>query len=275
MMCHPGKWFALVALLGAIVILSGACGAGSPAETSLAQPTTPAATSTPWVTATATAIPPATATASPPDTSAERAMPAHTAVPRTPTAAVTTSTALPPTQQPNVAAVGLDCSLSPVIAPTAAPNPGQTERDPSTGLHVTGRAQMLGLATYRLRVTGLVDHPLELTYNEIRCLPRIEDNPLLTCPRTFQDRATWAGASLIDLLQLAGVQAEAEKVQFVSADGFKATLSLERALQPGNFLAYEWEGEPLPRLHGFPLRAVLPAEIGFYWVKWLVEIQVQ
>jgi DMSO/TMAO reductase YedYZ molybdopterin-dependent catalytic subunit len=171
--------------------------------------------------------------------------------------------------------VAPDCSLSPVIAPTAAPNPGQTERDPSTGLHVTGRVQMLDLATYRLRVTGLVDRPLALTYDEIRCLPRIEDNPLLTCPRTFQDRTTWAGASLTELLELAGVQAGAEKVQFVSADGFKATLSLERALQPGNFLAYEWEGEPLPRLHGFPLRAVLPAEIGFYWVKWLVEIHVQ
>jgi DMSO/TMAO reductase YedYZ molybdopterin-dependent catalytic subunit len=171
--------------------------------------------------------------------------------------------------------LALDCSLSPVIAPTAAPNPGQTERDPSTGLHVTGKVQMLDLETYRLRVTGLVDHPLALSYDQIRCLPRIEDRPLLTCPRTFQDRATWAGASLTELLAHAGVQDGAEKVQFVSADGFRATLSLERALQPDSFLAYEWEGEPLPRLHGFPLRAVLPAEIGFYWVKWLVEIHVQ
>ncbi|MCL7455060.1 MAG: molybdopterin-dependent oxidoreductase [Anaerolineae bacterium] len=147
--------------------------------------------------------------------------------------------------------------------------------DPSTGLHVTGQVQTVDLATCRLRVTGLVDGPLELTYDEIRCLPRIKDSLLLTCPQTFQDRATWAGASLSEILKLAGVQPEAQEVQFVSADGFKATLSLERVLQPGNFLAYEWEGEPLPRLHGFPLRVVLPAEIGFYWVKWLVEIQVQ
>ena len=202
-------------------------------------------------------------------------MPTRTAVPPTPTAAVPTSTDLPPTQQPDVAEVALDCSLSPVIAPTTAPNPGQTERDRSTGLHVTGKAQMLDVATYQLRVTGLVERPLALSYDEIRCLPRIEDRPLLTCPRTFEDRATWAGASLAELLELAGVQDGAEQLQFVSADGFKATLSLERALQPDNFLAYEWEGEPLPRLHGFPLRAVLPAELGFYWVKWLVEIHVQ
>ncbi len=43
-------------------------------------------------------------------------------------------------------------------------------------------------------------------------------------------------------------------------------------MAPENFLAYEWMGRPLPVLHGFPLRAVIPCQDGFAWVKWLMEI---
>jgi DMSO/TMAO reductase YedYZ molybdopterin-dependent catalytic subunit len=41
-----------------------------------------------------------------------------------------------------------------------------------------------------------------------------------------------------------------------------------------SFLAYELEGETLPILHGFPLRAVIPTREGLYWAKWLVELKV-
>lgn len=239
----PCRWFALVALLGAVVILACSCGAGSPTAATLAQSATPTPTPAPPTAA------PATAAAT------------DTSVPPTPTA-----TAPPPASA---------CDLSPVVAPTPAPDPGFAQLDPSTGLHVTGEMQLLDLASYRLRVSGLVDHPLALTYDEIRCLPRRQARSRLVCPDTFEDQAQWAGASLREVLQLAGVQAGARQVQYVGADGYRVTLSLERARQPANLLAYEWEGEPLPRLHGFPLRVVLPDEIGAFWVKWLVEIQVQ
>jgi DMSO/TMAO reductase YedYZ molybdopterin-dependent catalytic subunit len=49
---------------------------------------------------------------------------------------------------------------------------------------------------------------------------------------------------------------------------------LEDARDESNFLAYEWEGEPVPVLHGFPVRAVFPALNGNKWVKWLIEIEV-
>ena len=237
------------------MIFSCSCGAGSPTAPSLTQPSAPTATP-----ASPTA-PSATAVASPTATAVASAVP--------------TDTSPPPTSAPTATPAPPVCDLSPVVAPTPAPDPGFAQLDPSTGLHVTGEMQILDLETYRLRVSGLVDRPLELTYDEIRCLPRIQNKPLLVCPDTFEDRATWAGTPLREVLKRAGVQAEAQQVQFVAADGYKVTLSLERALKPTNFLAYEWEGEPLPRLHGFPLRVVLPDEIGAYWVKWLVEIHVQ
>jgi len=182
------------------------------------------------------------------------------------------ASASPPTAP---AGVGSACDLAPVVVPTPAADPGYTRLDPTTGLHVTGKMQLLDPSTYRLRVTGAVEAPLELTYDEIRCLPRVEDSPTLTCPGFFVDDATWAGTPIADVLALAGVQPGAKSVQFVAADGYTSSLPLEKALDRANFLAYEWDGEPLPRLHGFPLRVVIPGAFGSLWTKWLIEINVR
>jgi DMSO/TMAO reductase YedYZ molybdopterin-dependent catalytic subunit len=164
---------------------------------------------------------------------------------------------------------------SPVVVPTRpAETPGYTELDPSTGLHVTGTAPDIDLGTYRLVVTGTVDHPLSLTYDDLRCMPKIETQCTLICPGFFEDEATWAGASLAHVLDLAGVQAEATGIKLISADGYSTLVSMDSVRSYDNFLAYEWEGEPLPILHGFPVRAVFPALGGSNWAKWLIEIQV-
>jgi DMSO/TMAO reductase YedYZ molybdopterin-dependent catalytic subunit len=191
------------------------------------------------------------------------------------TAAGETPSLPSPTPTTLVPGPGNPCGLAPVAAPTPAPDPGYTALDPSTGLHVTGKMQLLDLATYRLRVTGNVERPLELTYDEIRCLPKVQASPVLTCPGFFVDEATWAGTPIAEVLALAKVQDGTVTVEFVSADGYTTSLSLEKALDRANFLAYEWEGQPLPRLHGFPLRVVIPGAQGNQWTKWLVEMKVK
>jgi DMSO/TMAO reductase YedYZ molybdopterin-dependent catalytic subunit len=50
---------------------------------------------------------------------------------------------------------------------------------------------------------------------------------------------------------------------------------MEHAVSGTSFLAYELRGEPVPILHGFPVRAAFPGQPGFYWVKWLVKIEVR
>jgi DMSO/TMAO reductase YedYZ molybdopterin-dependent catalytic subunit len=168
------------------------------------------------------------------------------------------------------------CQPEPVTAPTLpASIPGYTLLDETTGLHVTGQHVEVDLADYRLRVTGKVDHPLELTYDELRCMPKVTQKPVLICPGVFEDVATWSGVPLSYIFELAGVQEEAEAIQLVSADGYQAHVLMVEALYEDNFLAYEWEGQPLPILHGFPVRAVMPALMGSKWAKWLVEIQVE
>lgn len=167
------------------------------------------------------------------------------------------------------------CELPPVVVPTMpAERPGYAQLDASTGLHVTGRARQIDLADYRIEVAGKVAKPLSLTYDELRCMPRIADSPLLVCPGFFEDQAAWAGASLAHILDLAVVAEDATTVRLVGADRYEALVTLDQVRESAGFLAYEWEGEPLPVLQGFPVRAVFPDLEGNKWVKWVVKIEV-
>lgn len=169
-----------------------------------------------------------------------------------------------------------NCKPSPYIVPTLPDViPKWNELDESIGLHVTGKYQVIDPATYRLNVSGMVANPLELTYDQVRCLPGATASPRLICPGVFVDNASWTGVPLKTILDLAGVQADAEELVLVSADGFRTTVSLKDALDRDSLLAYEVNGQVLPILHGFPIRAVFPDMEGNKWIKWLVEIQVK
>lgn len=168
------------------------------------------------------------------------------------------------------------CSPQPIAVPTLPSIiPGYTELDTTTGLHITGTYQQIDIESWRLRVTGKVDTPLELNYNELRCMPKTESQETIICRGNFEDSATWAGVPLVYILNLAGIQPEATQIKLSGADGYSAQVQLKDALSEINFLAYEWEGQPMPILHGFPLRASFPALPGYTWVKWLVEIEVK
>jgi DMSO/TMAO reductase YedYZ molybdopterin-dependent catalytic subunit len=174
------------------------------------------------------------------------------------------------------AALGAEaCPPPAVVPPTPAALPdGFYGLDRSTGLHVTGRAPAVDLGTYRLSVIGRVDSPLSLSYDEVRCMPKVKTTCALVCPGFFTDTATWQGVPLDYLLSLAGVQSGAESLVLVSADDYRTPIRLDTARAANGFLAYEWGDEPLPILHGFPVRAVFPGVEGNKWAKWLVRIEV-
>ncbi len=184
---------------------------------------------------------------------------------------------MPPIETPTPTAgmIVSSCGLSPIAVPTMAAYPGIDALDKTTGLHVTGHAVAIDLETYRLQVTGLVDRPLSLSYDELRCMPKVTARLSLICPGVFEDTATWSGVPLKYILELAGLQPGAKKITLVAADKYESQFVIQTALEDRNFLAYEWEGQPLPVLHGFPLRAVFPSMPGNKWVKWLLEIKVE
>ena len=153
--------------------------------------------------------------------------------------------------------------------------PKYTELDPSTGLHMTGTPQFINASTWHLRISGKVDHPQSLGYDELRRMPRLANGDPLICQGNFEDYAHWAGADLLAVLDRAGLRPNARTLELVSADGYRAEVSLADARRVHAFLAYEWEGKALPELHGYPVRAIFPGTPGYNWVKWLVEIRVQ
>lgn len=170
----------------------------------------------------------------------------------------------------------IPCKLSPIVVPTLLDKvPGYTELDPETQLHVTGTPQVVALESYTLEIMGKVAQSLKLKYDELRCMTKIVARPTLICPGFFRDTATWGGASLKYVLELAGVQEGASRIRLVSADGYDALVPMKKALSGENFLAYELENKPIPVLHGFPVRAIFTELSGSKWVKWLVRIEVE
>ncbi|HEV8018965.1 MAG TPA: molybdopterin-dependent oxidoreductase [Steroidobacteraceae bacterium] len=94
--------------------------------------------------------------------------------------------------------------------------------------------------------------------------------------------ALWRGVRLHDLLQRAGVGADALEVVFSGTDGpvlpqtpaFVKSLPLERALDENTLIAFEMNGRPLPHWNGAPARLVVPGWTGTYWMKHLTEIRI-
>jgi DMSO/TMAO reductase YedYZ molybdopterin-dependent catalytic subunit len=186
------------------------------------------------------------------------------------------NTAEPYVTLPTLEKLSSDCRPVAITKPTPpAVIPGNLQLDESTGLHMTGTVKNIDLASYRLEIKGKVDHPMSLTLDQLRCLPKITAKTTLTCKGNFEDYPTFSGVPLKVILNLVGVQMGAKAVNLIGADGYASYLPLIDAFRPDNFLAYEWNGEALPIFHGFPLRAVIPSQFGAKWAKWLVEMTVE
>jgi DMSO/TMAO reductase YedYZ molybdopterin-dependent catalytic subunit len=132
---------------------------------------------------------------------------------------------------------------------------------------------------WRLSIHGLVDRPLRLSLHDLQALPVYQAYVTFICISNeigghLIGNAQWQGVRLHTLLAQAEVRAEARKVVLRSADGYSTGVPLARCLRPETFLAYGMNGRPLPKAHGFPLRAVIPGYYGMKQPKWLTEIEL-
>ncbi|XP_005397338.1 PREDICTED: sulfite oxidase, mitochondrial isoform X2 [Chinchilla lanigera] len=159
--------------------------------------------------------------------------------------------------------------------------------------------------TYRLHVVGAPGHPsLCLSLDDLCKFPKHEITVTLQCAGNRRSEmmqikevkglgwrtgaistACWAGARLCDVLAQAGHQLSDTEahVCFEGLDcdstgtAYGASIPLARALNPEAevLLAYEMNGQPLPRDHGFPVRVVVPGVVGARHVKWLGRVSVE
>ena len=128
--------------------------------------------------------------------------------------------------------------------------------------------------TYRLKVTGKVERPLSLSYDEILKYPQLTETVLLICPGFFSNNGRWTGINLKSLLQEAQTKKEAQYIDIVGAHEKRVRIPLNALDQKRIFLAYRVNGEALPQKHGFPLRLVYEDAYGVEWVKYVDEIVV-
>jgi DMSO/TMAO reductase YedYZ molybdopterin-dependent catalytic subunit len=138
------------------------------------------------------------------------------------------------------------------------------------------------IATWRLRVGGMVDRPFELSYDELVAMPIEEQYVTIACVSNevggnLVGNALWGGVRLKALLERAGVQPGATQIVGRSVDRFTAGFPTEWALQEGRepLVAVSMNGEPLPPNHGFPARLIVPGLYGYVSAtKWLAEIEL-
>ncbi|HUH08023.1 MAG TPA: sulfite oxidase [Egibacteraceae bacterium] len=136
---------------------------------------------------------------------------------------------------------------------------------------------------WQLRVTGMVDNPLALTYDELLAMPQVERYVTIACVSNevggnLIGNALWTGVPLRELLERAGVQQGATQIVGRSTDGFGFTAGFptEAAFDGREALvAVGMNGEPLPPAHGYPARLVVAGLYGYVSAtKWLREIEL-
>jgi len=157
---------------------------------------------------------------------------------------------------------------------------------------------LVDASSWRLRVDGCVDRPLELSLAELQAMPSTTRVLTMECagngramiaPRPASQpwlveavgTGEWTGVELSHVLATAGLRENALEVTFTGADRgvdggetqlYQRSLTVDMATSSGALLAYQLNGGPLPPQHGFPLRVVVPRWYGMTNVKWLTAI---
>ena len=127
---------------------------------------------------------------------------------------------------------------------------------------------------WRLRVTGLVENPAVWTLEEFKALPVFEDVSDIHCVTTWSRYDNhWQGVSAKAILDIARPRPEAKHVIFHAYDGYTTNVKLDVFSDPNVLLAYAWEGKPLAREHGGPVRVVIPDWYLWKSAKWVTRIE--
>jgi len=136
-------------------------------------------------------------------------------------------------------------------------------------------------ATWRLRIHGMVDKEIELSYDDLVARQLTQDWVTICCVSNpvggpLIGNAYWSGVRVAPLLAEAGVQAGADAVKQTSHDGWTCGTPLAALTDSRNaMLAIGMNGEPLPINHGFPVRMIVPGLYGYVSAcKWVVDLEV-
>ena len=136
-----------------------------------------------------------------------------------------------------------------------------------------------GFASFRLKVGGLVEHPVELSLADLAAMGHKEDITMHHCIQGWSGIAQWGGLPMKTLVELVQPKPTAKVVAFFSFgastfnDLYYDTQSLENVLKPECLLASEMNGQPLTEQYGAPLRLRVANQLGYKMIKWIERIE--
>lgn len=131
---------------------------------------------------------------------------------------------------------------------------------------------------WTLEITGLIEDPLELNYEQILAMPQ---ESIFATLETISNppggssigNAVWTGIPFERILDLVEVDSGVIKVAFFCEDGYSTSITIDEAMEEGVILAYKMNGKTLSAEHGFPVRMVVPEKYGMKWPKWINRIE--
>ncbi len=128
---------------------------------------------------------------------------------------------------------------------------------------------------FRLDLDGMVASPLRLTLDDLLALPQADSVSDIHCVTQWSRYDNhWQGVAARTLLELARPKAEARHVVFHAHDGYTTNVRLDQFDQPDVFLVHRWEGKPIARQHGGPVRMLIPRLYFWKSAKWLRRIEL-
>lgn len=135
---------------------------------------------------------------------------------------------------------------------------------------------------WRMRIHGMVDRELNLTFADLLRRPLVERTITMTCVSdpvggNYVSTANFIGVQLRSILLEAGLRPGAEQLFTTSVDGWNTSTPTDVVMEPdrGALLAIGMNGTALPPEHGFPVRMVVPGLYGYVsGTKWLTDMEV-
>jgi DMSO/TMAO reductase YedYZ molybdopterin-dependent catalytic subunit len=178
-----------------------------------------------------------------------------------------------------VAALATGADLSTTIkdlTPIVMPN------DSFYRIDISLLTPIVDTATWTLRIHGLVDRETVLTWAQLIALPMFEQYITLSCVSNevggkLVGNAKWTGVRLRDVLDIAGVQSSATQLVGHSVDDFTAGTPMAWVMDPSRepMIAVKMNDEPLPPIHGYPARVIIPGLYGYVSAtKWVTALEL-
>jgi DMSO/TMAO reductase YedYZ molybdopterin-dependent catalytic subunit len=148
------------------------------------------------------------------------------------------------------------------LAPTY-PESMITRPFPFNAFYAEDEAPEVEADSFRLEVTGLVADRRDWSLAELSALPQTDQITRHICVEGWSAIGRWGGVPFAVFLRRVGADLNAKYVGFKCADDYYTSIDMPTALHPQTLLALSYDGQPLPRRYGFPMKLRMPTKLGY------------